>query len=294
VEPRRTRGFTLARMRERSMFKGGGVSMIYDLQKASMWKRISAFLCDVILFAILAVGLALLLSTVLGVDAQQDKMISICAQYTDQYQLNNFMTESELEDALSLTMTEERYDTLTEEQQTTFQEAVAALHSDKDYLYAYGMVNQLILIVITFSILVAQLLLEFVVPLLFKNGQTLGKKIFGVAVMRMDGVKVSPLFLLVRTVLGKYTVETMIPVFVLLSLVLGTASIVTLVLLLLLIIAQVALLIFTQARTPLHDMLAGTVTVDFASQLIFDTPEELLEYKKKLHADSVAGKESNL
>ena len=85
----------------------------------------------------------------------------------------------------------------------------------------------------------------------------------------------------------------MIPVFVLLSVVLRTASIVTLVLLLLLIIAQVALLIFTQARTPLHDMLAGTVTVDFASQMIFDSPEELLEYKKKLHAESVAEKETN-
>ncbi|MBQ7392051.1 MAG: RDD family protein [Clostridia bacterium] len=267
--------------------------MIYDLQKASMWKRISAFLCDVILFAVLAVGLALLLSTVLGVDAQQNKMMSICAQYADQYRLNDFMTENELKDSLSLTMTEERYNTLTEEQKTVFQEANKALYSNKDYLYAYGMINQLILIVITFSILIAQLLLEFVVPLLFKNGQTLGKKIFGVAVMRIDGVKISPLFLLVRTVLGKYTVETMIPVFVLLSVVLRTASIVTLVLLLLLIIAQVALLIFTQARTPLHDMLAGTVTVDFASQMIFDSPEELLEYKKKLHAESVAEKETN-
>lgn len=285
------RGFYHARMREQ--IQSGGVSMIYDLQKASMWKRISAFLCDIIVFCIVAVGIALLLSTVLGVDAQQNKMISICAQYADQHNLSDFMTEEELKDALSLTMTEERYNTLTEEQQAIFQEAANALYSDKDYLHSYGMVNQLILLVITFSLLISHLLLEFVVPLLFKNGQTLGKKVFGIAVMRMDGVKVSPLFLLVRTVLGKYAVETMIPVFVLLSFVLGTASIVTIVLLLLLVMAQVILLIFTQSRTPLHDMLAGTVVVDFASQMIFDSPEELLEYKKKLHADSVAEKEIN-
>ena len=111
--------------------------------------------------------------------------------------------------------------------------------------------------------------------------------------MRTDGVKVSPVILLIRALLGKYAVETMIPVFVLLSLMLGTASIVTLVLLLLLLVAQIALLIFTQANTPLHDMLAGTVTVDLASQLIFDTPEELLEYKKQLHAESLAEKEKN-
>lgn len=267
--------------------------MIYDLQKASMWKRISAFLCDIILFAIVTVGLALLLSTILGVDTQQGKMVSICSQYVEEHGLNSFMTKEELEGALSISMTEERYNTLTEEQKAAFNEASEALFTNEEYLYAYGMVNQLILLVITFSILIATLLLEFVVPLLFKNGQTVGKKVFGVAVMRVDGVKVSPVILLVRALLGKYAVETMIPVFVLLSLILGTASIVTLALLLLLVIAQVALLIFTQANTPLHDMLAGTVTVDFASQMIFDTPEELLEYKKQLHADALVEKEKN-
>ena len=283
--------FLSARMR--GVCYSGGFIMIYDLQKASMWKRVSAFLCDIILFAIVTVGLALLLSTILGVDTQQEKMVSICSQYVEEHGLNSFMTKEELEGALSISMTEERYNTLTEEQKAAFNEASEALFTNEEYLYAYGMVNQLILLVLTFSILIATLLLEFVVPLLFKNGQTVGKKVFGVAVMRVDGVKVSPVILLVRALLGKYAVETMIPVFVLLSLILGTASIVTLVLLLLLAIAQVALLIFTQANTPLHDMLAGTVTVDFASQMIFDTPEELLEYKKQLHADALAEKEKN-
>ena len=265
--------------------------MIYDLQKASMWKRISAFLCDFILFGILAVGIAFLLSTILGVDAHEQKMVSLCAQYAQKYGLSEFMTEEELEGALSIALSEERLNAITNEQKTTLEEASKALYADKDYLYAHGMLNQLILLVLTFSILIAQMILEFVVPLLLKNGQTLGKKVFGVAVMRMDGVKVSPVILLIRALLGKYAVETMIPVFVLLSLVLGTASIVALILLFLLIVAQIILLIFTQARTPLHDMLAGTVTVDFASQLIFDTPEELLEYKKKIHAESMAEKE---
>lgn len=267
--------------------------MIYDLQKASMWKRISAFLCDGILFCIVAVGLALLLSTLLGVDAQQDKMVAICEQYAAEYKLDEFMTKEELDGALSITLTRERYDALTEEQKAAFDRATEALSKNEEFLYAYGMVNQLILLVLTFSILISQLLLEFVVPLLFKNGQTLGKKVFGVAVMRMDGVKISPVILLIRTALGKYAVETMIPVFVLLSVILGTASIVTVILLLLLAVTQVALLLFTQARTPLHDMLAGTVTVDFASQMIFDSPEDLLEYKKKLHAESLAEKQQN-
>ena len=40
--------------------------MIYDLQKASMWKRVSAWLFDTILLSIVAVGFAFLLSTILG------------------------------------------------------------------------------------------------------------------------------------------------------------------------------------------------------------------------------------
>ena len=46
-------------------------------------------------------------------------------------------------------------------------------------------------------------------------------------------------------------------------------------------------------RAPIHDAIAGTVTVDIASQLIFDTAEELMEYKKKLHAEAVNKAEYN-
>ena len=267
--------------------------MIYDLQKASMWRRISAFLCDIILFCIVAVGIALLLSSMLGIDAQQEKMVAICDRYAEEYALDAFLTKEELSGSLAFVLTEERLNTLTEEQKAIFAQAEEALLSDEEYLYANTMVNQFILLTITFSLLITHLILEFVVPLLFKNGQTLGKKIFGVGVMRIDGVKISPIILFIRTVLGKYAVETMIPVFVFISIILGTASIVTLILLLLLLVTQIALLIFTPTNTPLHDMLAGTVTVDFASQLIFDSTEELLEYKKKIHAESVAEKQQN-
>ena len=262
--------------------------MIYDLQKASMWRRISAFLCDIILFCIVGVGIALLLSTVLGIDAYQSKMTDICNQYAGEYNLGDFMTKEELDGAISFELTQERLNVLSEAQMQTLNQAKDALIQNEDYRYANLMVNQLILLVITFSLLITHLILEFVVPLFFKNGQTLGKKIFGVGVMRIDGVKISPVILFVRAILGKYAVETMIPVFVFISLILGTADIVTVILLFVLIVSQIALLIFTKTNTPLHDLLAGTVTVDFASQMIFDTPEELLEYKKKLHAESVA------
>ena len=121
-------------------------------------------------------------------------------------------------------------------------------------------------------------------PLLFKNGQTLGKKAFGLAVMRSDAVRLSPLLLLVRTLLGKYTLELMVPVLVIFLFFFGGIGILGPGILCGLALVQVLLLAFTQNHTPLHDLIAHTVVVDYASQMIFDSPEALLRAKEEYHA----------
>ena len=142
-----------------------------------------------------------------------------------------------------------------------------------------------------FLILFAYLLLEFVVPLLLKNGQTLGKKIFGIAIMRTDGVKITPFALFVRTVLGKYTIETMVPVLIVIMIYFSILGLTGTVVLGLIALLQIILLAATKSRSAIHDLLACTVAVDFASQRIFDSSEELLEYKKKLHEERAASRE---
>lgn len=247
---------------------------MYDFQKANMWKRISAALCDLIALAIVVVGIALLLSTVFGYDGYATRFEEISRSYAAEYNVDLDISASE-------------YEALGDEEKAQYEAADKAFAADNEANYVYGMIVNLTLIIITFSVLIAYLLLEFLVPLLFGNGQTIGKKVFGVAVMRVDGVKISPLLLFARTVLGKYTVETMIPVFVIIMIYLGLMGIIGTVIVLGLLVLQLALLITTKERTPLHDKLAHTVCVDFASQMIFDTPEALLEYKKRIHAERV-------
>lgn len=247
---------------------------MYDFQKANMWKRISAALCDLIALAIVVVGIALLLSTVLGFDGYFVRWEEISNSYAEEYGVD-----------LDISTTD--FKALGEEERARYEAADKAVAADSEANYVYGMIVNLTLIIITFSILVAFLLLEFLVPLLFGNGQTLGKKVFGVAVMRVDGVKLSPVLLFARTVLGKYTVETMIPVFIIIMIALGLMGIFGTVVILGLLLLQLVLLITTKARTPLHDKLAHTVCVDLASQMIFDSPEALLEYKKRIHAEQV-------
>ena len=54
---------------------------------------------------------------------------------------------------------------------------------------------------------------------------------------------------------------------------------------------QVVFVMTSHLRTPIHDMIAGTVTVDLASQLIFDSVEELTEYKKRIHEEKARNAE---
>ncbi len=245
-----------------------------DLQKAGMWKRISAALLDVILLATVAVGVAFLLSTVLNFDGYEDQLEQCRARY-------------EIDWGLDFDISAEEYQALPEETRALYDQAWEAFAVDPDANHAYGMMMSLALLIVTFGLLVAFLLLEWLVPLLLGNGQTLGKKVFAIAVMRADSVRLSPLLLFVRTVLGKYTVETMVPVLIAIMIAFGSMGIVGIIVIGGLLILQLILLAATRAHTPIHDLLAHTVTVDIQSQRIFDSPEALLEYKKKLHAEAV-------
>lgn len=247
---------------------------MYDFQKADMWKRISAWLFDLILLVIVVVGAALMMSTIVGYDSFSDELKAIETKYEQKHNV-------------SFDISSDEYAALDENEQKLFDDAYADFAHDKEAIRLYDLLLNLTLIIVTFAILIGYLLLEFLVPLLFGNGQTLGKKIFGVGVMREDGVRISGLLLFTRTVLGKFTVETMIPVMIAIMLIFGVMGTVGLLILILLLGVQMILLCASRARTPIHDKLAHTVTVDLASQRIFESSEELLAYKQKIHAEQV-------
>lgn len=248
--------------------------MMWDLQKANMWKRISAFIFDAILLCIAVVGVAFLLSAILDYDGYSKQLEERYTIVAETYGVN-------------LDITQEEYDKLTVEEIARYDEATIALSEDTTASYLYTMMLNLTLIITTFSILIGYLILEFLIPLLLGNGQTLGKKVFGIGVMRLDGVRVSPLLLFIRTILGKFTVETMIPVLLAIMVYFAVLDAIGVFVIIGLLILQVVLLIVTKARTPIHDMIASTVTVDLASQMIFESRDELLAYQKRIHAEQV-------
>jgi len=247
---------------------------VYDFQKAGMWKRISAALLDLILLLIVATGMAWMLSAVLDYDGYVERMEEKRHEYEERYDI-------------SLDVSAEDIQEMPPEKQSIYIEANEAFGQDPEAIRIQNILFNSALIITVFSILLGYLLLEFFIPLILKNGQTLGKKAFGIGVMRMDGIRVPHFLMFVRTVLGKCTVETLVPALILVMSFFGIMGFFGFLVILALLLFQIILIAATRARTPIHDLLAQTVTVDFASQMIFDTPEELLAYKKRIHAETV-------
>ncbi len=248
-----------------------------DLQKANVWKRISAVLFDGIMLGIAIAGAALLLSVLLGFDGYVEQKEALERKYMTEYGLDPDLSREELE-------------SFSEEEKAAYEEkqnlANEAYGKDPAVVHVHNMLFSLAMMIVSFSVLLGFLLLELVVPLFLKNGQTLGKKIFGVALMRVDGVRLSASQLFARTVLGKCTVGTLLPVYGVILTVFGIAPLLGTVAFGGILLMQAILFIATRNHTPLHDLLAQTVAVDMASQLIFDSPEELLAYKKRIHAEA--------
>ena len=97
--------------------------------------------------------------------------------------------------------------------------------------------------------------------------------------------------LFVRTVLGKFTVETMIPIYILLLLFWGITDLTGTLVLLAIPVAQCVIMAVTRTNSLIHDLLAGTVVVDFSSQRIFASTEALVEYQKRIAAERAARQE---
>ena len=251
--------------------------MNIELQKASFGKRIIASIFDMITIVILAVAIAFGLSGALKYDTYYNTYYDALAQYSQEY-------------GVDLNMTQEQVNELSQEEQDKLKEKYdamnKAINADEKVVYAYNMFINLSLIISTAAILFGVLLIEFVVPLILKNGQTLGKKIFGIAVMHVDTIKVSGVQLFARAVLGKFTFEIMIPIAIIMMIFFNLIGIMGSIILFAILIAEVICLAYNKKNMLLHDVISATICVDMASQRIFESREDKEEFLKKRAAEA--------
>ena len=249
--------------------------MAHELQKANMWKRIAAWLFDLILLSVLVVGFAYLIANVFGYDGYAHALDSAYAQYETEY-------------GIQFDITQEAYEAMSDAQRQNYEAAYEALVHDEAAMHAYNMMLNLMLVITTGGLLLGIMLWEFMIPIWLGNGQTLGKRIFGLCLVRNDGVRMNTMQLFVRALLGKFTIETMIPVYILLMLFWGTIDFTGTAIILALLLGQSLCVGLTKTNSAIHDLLAGTVVVDMSSQTIFPTTEDLIAYQKQVAADRAA------
>ena len=255
--------------------------MSISLQKANLWKRISAWMFDFILVAILAIGVASGISGIVRYDRYN-------AQLTQHY-VQAFQNEG-IEKYKDIT--QEEYDKLSEDDKTKIDNALKAYAENENVVKITKRQFYLSLVIIGGGLLIAHLVLYFAVPLFFGNGQTLGKKIFGTALMRSNCVKITTPVLFIRTIFGQFVMETMFPLLILTMIWFNILGAIGLITLCLFGILQLAVMIMTQTNSAIHDLVADTVVVDFASQMIFDTQEQMIAYKEE-QARAAAEREEN-
>ena len=246
--------------------------MRYDIQKASLLKRIPAWILDAILLVTVATGMIACLAYAVDLDSYNQELSSVYTKYEETYGIDFGITEEEF---MALQANDP-------EQFAKYQEAQTALSKDMDAQKKFEAFLNMILLTFSLGILLAHLVLEFAIPLWLKNGQTLGKKCFGIALMRKDGIKVTPFMMFARSILGKYTIETMIPFLLIMAIFFNIMGAGAALICLLFLIVQVIVTLATRNKTALHDIMACTIAVDMNSQMIFETVEEMDAYNEEI------------
>lgn len=278
---------------------------MFELRKIGIVRRASAALLDVILLVVLTTGFMFIISLICNY-SDNEKLstryynewegfrktyVEEVADYygfkyrtTDSgYTITKDGKESSLDELMQTLSKSKGQDAATKVAYDAYMELPSVDKVNLQYQYVYN----LLFMMTSVGFLLAYLTLEFILPIIFKNGQTVGKKVFGICLVRPDCVKITNLSLFARTILGKYAIETMFPVLLVFLFIFGGIGILALILLAALALLNIVLFFATKNRTPIHDLVAGTVAADMRIQMIFQTEDELVEKKALAHKELV-------
>lgn len=290
---------------------------MFELKKIGMVKRASAWLLDAILLAVLATGFMFIISLISNFDKQQNLADQYSKERTDfrkeymgsvadyygfvykedggSYTIEKNGEKASIDDVMELldkSKGEFDYSKISAEKTAEAYEVYLTLTPGAKVEAQYNLVYSLLFMMLSIGILLSRIILEFILPIIFKNGQTVGKKVFGIGLVRNDCVKINTLSLFARTLLGKFTIETMFPILMIFMIFFGGAVLLGVILLIAFLLMNMILFFATKLRTPIHDLIAGTVAVDIKLQMIYESEEELTEKKALAAKERAEGTKS--
>lgn len=276
---------------------------MFELKKIGFIRRASALLLDAILLAVLATGFMWIIDLISNfrgawktAGADWDAWEAFRTEYVqdvaDHYGYTYVAGDTISEDTVTIEVDGQaqtsQVDVLIqtllddENRNERMEEAYQAYKALKPFSvvgaeskYAVALLS----VLISIGVLLAYIILEFIIPIILKNGQTVGKKIFSICLVRPNCVKIPIIALFARTILGKYAIETMFPLLLVYLFIFSGLGITAIVLFAAMVLLNVILFFATKNRTPIHDIVSNTVAVDMKIQMIFASEEELAAKK---------------
>lgn len=177
-----------------------GRANAYGINPASVLNRIMSGLLDFILTVVLATGFFSLISRVLNYDDISNQLMGKYVEYgvyieddNGGYQYNGH-TYSIVVDTTTYNEVKERFNN----------DAVAVNLEYKSETCAFASIST--------GCLLSLIVIDFVLPLLFKNGRTIGGIMMKVGLISKKGIKISNVQLFARCIIGRYIIETIIPI----------------------------------------------------------------------------------
>ena len=246
---------------------------VYGIQRASLFKRLAAFLLDIILCSILTLGIATVMSNLVKYDALSDKLQDKYIEFnvgtmdeTGMITLCEFPIQQEGE-------SDEDY--INRCNEDSCYQSYLNFTKDEEVKQLQADLFQKTLIITSLSLLLATALVYLLFPLLFKNGQTLGMKFVQEGLVTNKGVKVEFTHVFLRWSMGIFVIETMIPIYSLIYILLTGQGIAILAIFnLLLLLLNLVIYVLTPNHIFIHDLIGGTCVIDMNTQVIANSIEE--------------------
>lgn len=238
-----------------------------DFHKAKPIKRLAAYVIDLILLVAITAGVWYAIYSATDYNACDKEFQSYIDQYAQKHGVDLNIPSNEIQN-------------YPEEVQKKYNEALLDLNDDKQAMSVYAQKAKINLLAAMVGLFAAYVILEVMIPLIFKNGQTVGKKIMGLCVMHKYHVRVGFMQIIYRSILGKYFIETLIPVEMLILKNYGVLGTTASLIMAIIAMTQGFIVLMSQANCGIHDKLFNTVVADFKKQHIFDNWDERFDFEE--------------
>lgn len=239
-------------------------NLVYKPKSAKYILRIAAFVLDFILFVVLLTGLLFIFMKIFNFDEYYNIL-------DNEYKNIGYKIYDE---------TTKSYHYISESA-PNFNEVIEK-YKNSEIIKEYGYkVNKLVLNIPMLSIFISMFILEFMIPLFLKNGQTIGMKCFHIALISNSGIKTKPIQLFIRFIFGKVVLISIVPYMCLFySFFNMNGGLFGTIVIALIYIINIVLL-FKGNHAGLCDAIASVYPVDYQQTIFYDNEKEMQEAMKE-------------